>query len=99
MEDIESMRALIGDENYLSTLKAITDDASVWIFKTQEEIQADQDLSAEEKEDCKKILVEEKLGCACWFRQSMDKVRTPAVGESTPYAEDYDFRPNRHYHR
>lgn len=80
MQEVENFQSLIGDQNVMACERALKDGAEVWVFKTEEEIDASE-LTQEEKEDCKKILRDEKLGYAGWFRAPKKEVPgfTPSV--------------------
>ena len=66
-EGADEWRAVIGEQNYSATLRALDDKARIWVFRSEEEIDKSE-LSEEEKRQTKEILREEKLGWAGWIR-------------------------------
>lgn len=89
VQDADQVRSLIGEQNCEGIKRAIADGASVWVFQSEDEINADPDLSPEEKAQCLKILREEKLGYAGWFRSP---TRQPIPGLEP--APGYDSHGN-----
>lgn len=94
LQDTEQFRSLIGKQNYAGVGRALADGAAVWIFLSEEEVEADQDLSPEEKTACGKILREEKLGYAGWFRPPTRPRRNPIPGLEP--APGHDTHGNYH---
>lgn len=68
-EDVERVRETIGNQNAKACMQALADGAEVWVFKGEGEIERENELSEEEKKECKKILEKEGLGYAGWFRK------------------------------
>lgn len=97
MEEAEAARDLIGNQNVEACGRALADNAQVWFFQTEEEIEDDPELIEKEKKECKRILREEGLGYAGWVRPP-EKRRRPTPEQilmGAAGSSDHDSHGNR----
>ena len=59
MKDAEDVRELIGEQNFRAAKIALDDGARLWVFKSVEELEANEDLLEKEKEVCRQIFKEQ----------------------------------------
>ena len=52
VEQAETLRSIIGDENVEACGRALADRAKVWVFQTEAEAQTEQELTEEERQFC-----------------------------------------------
>lgn len=67
-DDVRRFAALIGAPNTAACNRVLADGGEVWIFLTHEELDADPDLSIEEKRQCRPRFTETDGAFAGWFR-------------------------------
>ena len=63
-----ALEDLIGPENVEASRKLLTDGGELWVFQSQEELEADTELTDQEKTECQKRFVETGGKYAGWYR-------------------------------
>ncbi|MFA6171426.1 MAG: hypothetical protein WCW77_01310 [Patescibacteria group bacterium] len=83
-KQIKKLEYLIGPENAESARYLLASGGELWVFRSFEELEKDEDLSEQKKVQCWKMFVETGGKYAAWYRLPENKIKFSSGFTSDP---------------